>query len=153
MISVVTISPLAITSTTAAGTSATGFTRSLDSIRSGNFESAFVSPDFRAHSVAYYARPFFDAFDRERLDVIAYAHVPNQDAVTADLRELTTEWRDIVDWNNQRLADEVRKDRVDILVDLAGLTRGLPSPGLYGSPSTYSNDLYRLSQYHRAFED
>lgn len=83
----------------------------------------FVSPDFRAHSVAYYARPFFDAFDRDRFDVVAYAHVPNQDAVTADLRELTTDWRDIVDWNDQRLADEVRNDRIDILIDLAGLTR------------------------------
>lgn len=83
----------------------------------------FVSPDFRAHSVAYFARPFFDAFDRERFDVTAYAHVPNDDAVTADLRELTTEWRDIVDWNNQRLAEQVRQDRIDILIDLAGLTR------------------------------
>lgn len=95
--------------------------RSIDPER--KLRIGLVSPDFRAHSVAYFTRPFLDAFDRERLDVIAYAHVPNQDAVTADLRELTTEWRDIVDWNNQRLADEVRKDRVDILVDLAGLTR------------------------------
>ena len=83
----------------------------------------FVSPDFRAHSVAYFTRPFFDAFDQERFDVTAYAHVPNDDIVTADLRELTSEWRDIVDWNNQRLAEEVRKDRIDILIDLAGLTK------------------------------
>jgi len=83
----------------------------------------FVSPDFRGHSVAYFARPFFDAFDRDRFDVIAYAHVNKQDAVTADLRNLANDWRDIVDWSDQRLADEVRKDRIDILVDLAGLTR------------------------------
>lgn len=83
----------------------------------------FVSPDYRGHSVAYFARPFFDAFNRDRFDVIAYAHVTRQDAVTADLRDLTTDWRDIVDWSDQRLADEIRKDRIDILIDLAGLTR------------------------------
>jgi predicted O-linked N-acetylglucosamine transferase (SPINDLY family) len=83
----------------------------------------FVSPDFRAHSVAYFARPFFDAFDRDRFDVVGYAHVATEDGVTADLRSLATDWRDIFNWNDARLADEVRKDRIDILVDLAGLTR------------------------------
>jgi predicted O-linked N-acetylglucosamine transferase (SPINDLY family) len=83
----------------------------------------FVSPDFRAHSVAYFARPFFDAFDRERFDVIAYAHVPAEDSVTADLRALTTGWRDIFSWSEQQLAEEVRRDRIDILIDLTGLTR------------------------------
>lgn len=83
----------------------------------------FVSPDFRAHSVAYFARPYFDAFDRDHFDVVGYAHVPNEDSVTDDLRGLTTEWRDIVDWSDRDLAKEIRNDRIDILIDLAGLTR------------------------------
>ena len=83
----------------------------------------FVSPDFRGHSVSYFARPFFDAFDRDRFDLVGYAHVIKEDNVTADLRSLATDWRDIVTWSDQRLADEVRKDRIDILIDLAGLTR------------------------------
>lgn len=95
--------------------------RSLDPER--KLRIGFVSPDFRAHSVAYYARPFFDAFDRERFDVVGYAHVATEDAVTADLRTLTTDWRDIFSWSDQKLAEEVRKDRIDILIDLTGLTR------------------------------
>lgn len=85
----------------------------------------FVSPDFRAHSVAYYVRPFFDAFDRDRFDVVGYANVAAEDTVTADLRNLATEWRDIVGWHNQQIADEIRKDRIDILIDLAGLTKDM----------------------------
>ncbi len=83
----------------------------------------FVSPDFRAHSVAYFARPFFDAFNRDRFDVVAYANVPKEDPVTADLKELVTDWRDIVGLHPQQVADEVRKDQIDILVDLAGFTK------------------------------
>lgn len=83
----------------------------------------FVSPDFRAHSVAYFARPFFDAFDRDRFDVVGYAHVPNEDAITADLRNAVTDWRNIVGLDSQQTADQIRKDRIDILVDLAGLTK------------------------------
>ena len=82
-----------------------------------------VSPDFRAHSVAYFTRPFLDAFDRDRFDVVGYAHVAHQDSVTTDLQSLATEWRDVLSWGEQRLADEIRKDRIDILIDLAGLTR------------------------------
>ena len=83
----------------------------------------FVSPDFRGHSVTYFTRPFFEAFDRERFDVIGYAHVAKQDNVTSDLRELATDWRDVVGWSDQKLAAEIRSDRIDILIDLAGLTR------------------------------
>ncbi len=83
----------------------------------------FVSPDLRAHSVAFYAMPFFHAFDRERFDVIAYAHVAKPDSTTADLRERATEWRDIMSLDDKSLADEIRKDQIDILIDLAGLTR------------------------------
>lgn len=83
----------------------------------------FVSPDFRAHSVAYYARPFFDAFDRDRFDVFGYANVTHEDFVTADLKELATDWSDIVGWSNQQIADQIRRDRIDILIDLAGLTK------------------------------
>jgi len=83
----------------------------------------FVSPDFRSHSVAYYARPFFDAFDRDRFDVVGYANVPKEDSVTADLKELVTDWRDIVGLRSYQVAEEVRKDKIDILIDLAGFTK------------------------------
>ena len=83
----------------------------------------YMSPDFRSHSVAYFALPLFEAFDRERFDVIAYAHIPKPDEVTAPFRELATEWRDVAGIDDRQLAGTIRQDRIDILVDLAGLTR------------------------------
>jgi predicted O-linked N-acetylglucosamine transferase (SPINDLY family) len=83
----------------------------------------YMSPDFRSHSVAYFALPLFEAFDRERFDVIAYAHIPKPDEVTARFRELASDWRDVAGIDDRQLARTIRQDRVDILVDLAGLTR------------------------------
>jgi tetratricopeptide (TPR) repeat protein len=83
----------------------------------------YMSPDLRSHSVAYFALPLFEAFDRERFDVIAYAHIPKPDEVTARFRELASDWRDVAGMDDRRLAGTIRQDRVDILVDLAGLTR------------------------------
>lgn len=83
----------------------------------------YVSPDFRSHSVAYFARPFFDAFDRDRFDVVAYAHVANEDIVSEDLRRQVTEWHNVFDLSDRALAERIRQDRIDILIDLAGYTR------------------------------
>ncbi|NJO37518.1 MAG: tetratricopeptide repeat protein [Rhizobiales bacterium] len=83
----------------------------------------FVSPDFRTHSVAYFIRPYFQGFDRTQFDVVAYAHMANEDAVSADFRGLATEWRNVFDLSDQVLADQIRADGIDILVDLAGYTR------------------------------
>ncbi|MEM9627542.1 MAG: hypothetical protein AAGA21_14990, partial [Pseudomonadota bacterium] len=83
----------------------------------------FVSPDFRSHSVAYFARSYFGAFDRDRFDVVAYASVAKPDLVSEDLRSLVTEWRNVFDLNDQMLAELIRQDRIDILIDLAGFTR------------------------------
>ena len=95
----------------------------------------FVSPDFRAHSVAYYIRPFFDAFDRERFDVIAYAHLCDEDSVTADLKSLTTDWRNVFEIDDQQLAETIRKDRIDVLVDLTGLTKDSRLPAFTARPA------------------
>lgn len=83
----------------------------------------FVSPDFRAHSVAYFAQPYFNAFDRDRFDVIAYAHVAKEDMVSEGLRAQVTGWRNIHGVGDEALAAQIRADQIDILIDLAGYTR------------------------------
>ncbi len=83
----------------------------------------YLSPDFRTHSVAYFVAPIFEAFDRERFDVVAYAHVARPDGVTEHLRSLVSEWRDVTALDDAGLARSIRDDRIDILVDLAGFTK------------------------------
>lgn len=84
----------------------------------------FVSPDLGSHSVVYFLRPFLDVFDRDRFDVTAYASLPKEDALSDALKTLVTRWRNVFHLNDQSLADVIREDRVDILIDLAGLTKG-----------------------------
>ena len=107
----------------------------------------YLSPDFRTHSVAYFIAPVFEAFDRERFDVVAYAHVLKPDGVTEHLRSLASEWRDVTPLDDAELARRIRDDRIDILVDLAGFTKdsrllactGRPAPiqiGYLGYPNT-----------------
>jgi protein O-GlcNAc transferase len=83
----------------------------------------YLSPDFRTHSVAYFVAPIFEAFDRERFDVVAYAHVARSDTVTEHLRSLVSEWRNVTALDDVGLARSIRDDRIDILVELAGFTK------------------------------
>jgi predicted O-linked N-acetylglucosamine transferase (SPINDLY family) len=83
----------------------------------------YLSPDLRTHSVAYFVAPIFGAFDRDKFETIAYAHVARPDNVTAHLRGLATAWRDVTPLDDADLARLIRDDRIDILVDLAGFTK------------------------------
>ena len=80
----------------------------------------YVSADLRDHSVARFVEPIFASFDREAFDVVAYASVARADRVTEHLRSLVTEWRDVRGLSDADLAERIRQDGIDILVDLGG---------------------------------
>ena len=83
----------------------------------------YVSPDLRAHSVSFFFEPLLAAHDPAAVETFCYAEVAKPDATTARLRDLADHWRDTVGMTDVELADRVRADRIDILVDLAGHTR------------------------------
>jgi protein O-GlcNAc transferase len=78
----------------------------------------FVSPDLRSHPVALFLRPLLAHLDRERVEVFCYSSAP-PDSTTARLRALTDGWRDVANMPDAAVADLVRDDRIDVLVDLA----------------------------------
>lgn len=82
----------------------------------------FVSGDFRAHSVAAFVEPLFAHFDPARIACHAYSVVSRPDRITARLKRLATAWRDVHGWSADQLADAVRADEIDILIELAGPT-------------------------------
>ncbi|HEX5418982.1 MAG TPA: tetratricopeptide repeat protein [Gammaproteobacteria bacterium] len=79
----------------------------------------YVSPDFRDHSVARFMLPILQQHDREQLAVFAYSDVTRPDAVTELIRGNVDTWRNICTLSDAQLAEVVRDDRIDILVDLA----------------------------------
>ena len=83
----------------------------------------YVSPDLRRHSVAYFMEPVLSHHDRERFEVYAYYCGSKRDDVTERLLGMTDVWVDCHAWSDERLAERIRADRIDILIDLAGHTR------------------------------
>ena len=82
----------------------------------------YVSPDFCKHSVAFFFEPLLSSHDHERFETYCYSDVSKQDEVTQRLKDAASHWRDIRQLNHAQLAELVRKDAIDILVDLTGHT-------------------------------
>jgi predicted O-linked N-acetylglucosamine transferase (SPINDLY family) len=82
----------------------------------------YVSPDLRDHAVASFMEPILRHHSRECVEVFCYANVKTPDATTQRLRPLADQWRDIHGLEPDRAADLIRRDGIDILVDLAGHT-------------------------------
>jgi protein O-GlcNAc transferase len=79
----------------------------------------YVSPDFREHSVARFVLPLFREHDRAEVEVFAYSDVTAPDPVTGLARNHVDHWREIAGLGDAQLADAIRADGIDILVDLA----------------------------------
>lgn len=82
----------------------------------------YVSPDLWTHSVAYFAEPALEHYDRRRFHVTCYADVDRPDATTERLREHADRWHETAGLSDGELYDLIRSDGIDILVDLAGHT-------------------------------
>jgi len=79
----------------------------------------YVSPDFRDHPVGRYLLPLFGHHDREWFEILCYSGVKHPDGVTERLRALAAKWRSTIGVSDARLAETIREDEVDILVDLS----------------------------------
>ncbi len=84
----------------------------------------YVSADFREHSAARVFGPALQYSDKADFETVCYSCHPNQDEVTAEFQQIADRWRDATQWTDQRLADQIRQDGIDILVDLSGYTAG-----------------------------
>jgi predicted O-linked N-acetylglucosamine transferase (SPINDLY family)/uncharacterized protein HemY len=82
----------------------------------------YVSPDFRHHVCATFIEPLLQHHDHQQVEVYAYSLTRREDAVTERLVGYADHWRHCVGLSDQAIAERIREDRIDILVDLAGHT-------------------------------
>jgi protein O-GlcNAc transferase len=82
----------------------------------------YVSPDFRRHSVNYFFEPVIASHNRNLFEIFCYSDVLAPDDVTERLQEYADQWRNIVSMSDEIVAEIIRKDGIDILIDLAGHT-------------------------------
>jgi protein O-GlcNAc transferase len=83
---------------------------------------AFLSPDLRMHSVAYFLEPLLAHLDRAQFEVHLYHDHFVEDAVSARLRSHADAWRNFVGLSDAAVEAAIREDKPDLLVDLAGHT-------------------------------
>jgi predicted O-linked N-acetylglucosamine transferase (SPINDLY family) len=78
----------------------------------------YVSPNFRQHAESFFLAPLFSAHDREQFQIFCYSDVVTPDEVTAKLRSSSDVWRETFGMQDEKLAERIRDDQIDILVDL-----------------------------------
>jgi predicted O-linked N-acetylglucosamine transferase (SPINDLY family) len=79
----------------------------------------YVSPDFRECVIGPSLLPLLRQHDHRQMEIFCYANVLRPDARTDELRRHTDVWRNIVGLSDSQAADQIRRDGIDILVDLA----------------------------------
>lgn len=64
----------------------------------------------------------FEALDRERFEIVCFSVGGNNDSITARYRKLGA-YHELDDLDDAQLAERIRNERIDILIELTGLLR------------------------------
>jgi predicted O-linked N-acetylglucosamine transferase (SPINDLY family) len=87
----------------------------------------YVSPDFREHCQTLFTTPLLSHHDHGAFEIYCYSSVERPDERTRRLAEFADVWRDVRTLDDVALADAIRADHIDILVDLTmHMAKGRP---------------------------
>jgi protein O-GlcNAc transferase len=78
----------------------------------------YVSPDFRDHVVGRNLAPLFRHHDHRQFEIFCYSNVIDSDRLTRFFQGGSDVWRHVAARTDSDLADLIREDSIDILVDL-----------------------------------
>ena len=80
----------------------------------------YISGECRSTPAYYFFRPFLESHDRSIVDVTLYITNPLRDPVTAEYMGWAARTRDLTTLSDLALAEAIRADGLDVLVDLTG---------------------------------
>jgi predicted O-linked N-acetylglucosamine transferase (SPINDLY family) len=78
----------------------------------------YVSPDFREHCQTLFTTPLLSHHDHAEFEIYCYSSVERPDEQTRRLAGYADVWREVRSLDDAALAERIRADRIDILVDL-----------------------------------
>lgn len=84
----------------------------------------YVSADFNHHAVAYFIEPVLSHHDKTQVAVTCYYNGTRHDAFTERIVAAADQWVACKALSDEQLAQRIRADGIDILVDLSGHTAG-----------------------------
>jgi protein O-GlcNAc transferase len=78
----------------------------------------YVSPDFRDHCQSFFTLPLLSHHDHSEFEIFCYADVPRPDQITERVKSHADVWQPVASIGDAQLAELIREDQIDILVDL-----------------------------------
>lgn len=84
----------------------------------------FVSADLRHHAIAFYFKPILDEMDRSRFSIHFYYNNTLYDDITREIRAQSDSWCECQLLSDEQLCNQVRADKIDILIDLSNHSLG-----------------------------
>ncbi len=94
----------------------------------------YISADIRNHVVAFFSMHFFKNYDKTRFEVFIYAN-NEEDFATIQLKAHVDHFTKILNKPFDKVAEQIMRDEIDILVDLAGHTAWNSLPALAFKPA------------------
>ena len=82
----------------------------------------YLSTDFRNHAMGNLLHGLFACHDRQRYEVFAYSLADSPDAVTAVIRSGVDHFALVAAESSEAIAQRIRADGIDVLIDLMGHT-------------------------------
>ena len=93
-------------------------------IRGRRIRVGYSSPDFRGHACRFFMEPLFRNHDRDQFELFAYSNTLNPDQHTERMKSYFDHWIDVGRMTDEDMAQRIYDDQIDILVDMAGHTKG-----------------------------
>ena len=84
----------------------------------------FASPDFGRHPVGFFLIKLLENIAAKDFNIYGYSDRFNKDDITSRLAAATSQWRDSFNLTDDELAAKIRADKIDILFELSGHTKG-----------------------------
>jgi len=84
----------------------------------------YISPDYFHHSVSFFCHALFEHHNRDLFEVFLYSAAGREDEKTELFKSFVpdTHWKKVTGKPAKEVAEIIRADRIDILVELAGHT-------------------------------
>jgi predicted O-linked N-acetylglucosamine transferase (SPINDLY family) len=89
-----------------------------------NLRIGYVSADFRQHSVGHFFISLLEHHNRGPFEIFCFANMQSLDAMSERMKRSCDVWRNIFGVSDEDVAQMVRADGIDILVDLSGHSAG-----------------------------
>jgi len=84
----------------------------------------YVSPDFNNHSMKNFLKPVLENHNCEKFEIYAFAELSKEDHTTLEYKSFVDHWVPTQGFTDIEMAQKIRELEIDILVDLAGHTKG-----------------------------